>query len=122
MHYDLPADAKAYVHRSGRTARAGASGVVVTFVGPDQMKATRDLVRPIGVKADITSPDLKALHAAAGTTVAFIDAAKAPREMTREAPPGARRPRGNHARGRSRAAATRGRRPSAGNGKQRRSA
>ena len=35
VHYDLPADEKAYIHRSGRTARAGASGLVVTIVPPD---------------------------------------------------------------------------------------
>ncbi|MCD9622308.1 DEAD/DEAH box helicase [Rhabdothermincola salaria] len=31
IHYDPPEDAKAYLHRSGRTARAGESGVVVTL-------------------------------------------------------------------------------------------
>jgi superfamily II DNA/RNA helicase len=36
IHYDLPADAKDYVHRSGRTARAGASGSVVALVTPEQ--------------------------------------------------------------------------------------
>ena len=32
VHFDLPADAKDYVHRSGRTGRAGAAGLVVSFV------------------------------------------------------------------------------------------
>ncbi len=32
VHYDPPSDSKTYVHRSGRTARAGESGIVVTFV------------------------------------------------------------------------------------------
>ncbi len=36
IHYDLPADIKDYVHRSGRTARAGAGGTVVAFVTPEQ--------------------------------------------------------------------------------------
>ena len=36
VHFDPPADAKDYVHRSGRTARAGATGVVVSFVTPDK--------------------------------------------------------------------------------------
>ena len=57
VHYDLPADTKAYVHRSGRTARAGASGTVVSFVGHEHLKTTRDLVRPLGLTADITSAD-----------------------------------------------------------------
>ena len=34
VHYDPPEDAKTYTHRSGRTARAGADGVVVTLVEP----------------------------------------------------------------------------------------
>nr|MDQ2754106.1 DEAD/DEAH box helicase [Actinomycetota bacterium] len=33
VHYDLPADAKDYLHRSGRTGRAGADGIVVSMVG-----------------------------------------------------------------------------------------
>ena len=33
VHYDTPEDGKAYLHRSGRTARAGAAGLVVSFVG-----------------------------------------------------------------------------------------
>src|SRR4051794_34956644 len=37
LHYDPPADAKTYQHRSGRTARAGASGVVVSLLLPDQV-------------------------------------------------------------------------------------
>lgn len=36
VHYDLPTDIKDYVHRSGRTARAGAEGTVIAFVTPDK--------------------------------------------------------------------------------------
>jgi superfamily II DNA/RNA helicase len=36
VHVDPPAEHKAYTHRSGRTARAGAAGVVVTLMTPDQ--------------------------------------------------------------------------------------
>ena len=36
LHYDPPTEAKAYLHRSGRTARAGAAGTVVTLVLPEQ--------------------------------------------------------------------------------------
>jgi superfamily II DNA/RNA helicase len=38
VHFDPPADHKDYLHRSGRTARAGASGTVVSFVEPDQSR------------------------------------------------------------------------------------
>ena len=37
LHYDPPTDAKTYLHRSGRTARAGAAGVVVSLLLPDQV-------------------------------------------------------------------------------------
>jgi len=53
VHYDLPADHKDYLHRSGRTARAGAAGVVVSFVGPDQVGAARSLQRALGMDTRI---------------------------------------------------------------------
>ena len=53
LHYDLPADAKDYVHRSGRTARAGSSGDVISFVRPEQDRAARALQRKIGLNVKI---------------------------------------------------------------------
>jgi superfamily II DNA/RNA helicase len=47
IHFDLPADAKDYVHRSGRTGRAGAEGSVVTLVTPDQGAAAAALRRDL---------------------------------------------------------------------------
>ena len=41
VHCDPPAEHKAYLHRSGRTARAGNAGDVVTVVLPEQRKDTR---------------------------------------------------------------------------------
>jgi superfamily II DNA/RNA helicase len=38
IHYDLPEDIKDYVHRSGRTARAGAGGTVIAFVPPEKQR------------------------------------------------------------------------------------
>ncbi|MFP3915661.1 MAG: DEAD/DEAH box helicase, partial [Actinomycetota bacterium] len=49
VHYDLPTDYKDYLHRSGRTARAGADGVVVSLVMPDQRREVRTLQRSIGL-------------------------------------------------------------------------
>lgn len=43
VHFDPPNDAKDYLHRSGRTARAGASGTVVSFVLPDQRRDVQRL-------------------------------------------------------------------------------
>jgi superfamily II DNA/RNA helicase len=41
VHYDPPADHKDYLHRSGRTARAGNAGTVVSFVQTDEMQVVR---------------------------------------------------------------------------------
>jgi superfamily II DNA/RNA helicase len=48
VHFDPPEDAKTYVHRSGRTARKGASGVVISFVGADQQRDSRKMRRELG--------------------------------------------------------------------------
>ena len=53
VHFDLPAEAADYVHRSGRTARAGATGNVVALVLPDQHGAARTLVRNLALEADM---------------------------------------------------------------------
>jgi len=45
VHVDPPAEHKAYLHRSGRTARAGASGIVVTVATPEQVKGVQALAR-----------------------------------------------------------------------------
>jgi superfamily II DNA/RNA helicase len=47
VHYDLPAAATDYVHRSGRTGRAGAEGSVVAFVTPEQHPAAALLRRTL---------------------------------------------------------------------------
>jgi superfamily II DNA/RNA helicase len=49
VHYDLPADGKTYVHRSGRTGRAGALGVVISLVGPQQVREARRMGREAGL-------------------------------------------------------------------------
>jgi superfamily II DNA/RNA helicase len=54
VHVDPPAEHKAFTHRSGRTARAGASGVVVTLMTPDQVKDVKALARAARVEPIIT--------------------------------------------------------------------
>jgi len=49
VHVDPPAEHKAYLHRSGRTARAGRTGDVVTVVLPEQRKDTQVLLRRAGI-------------------------------------------------------------------------
>jgi superfamily II DNA/RNA helicase len=53
VHYDPPDDHKAYLHRSGRTARAGRRGLAVTLSLWDQENLVRLLQRRIGVKQPI---------------------------------------------------------------------
>ncbi|MCL2534813.1 MAG: DEAD/DEAH box helicase, partial [Nocardiaceae bacterium] len=50
VHVDPPAEHKAYLHRSGRTARAGSAGDVVTIVLPDQRKDLSMLMRKAAIK------------------------------------------------------------------------
>ncbi|MGI9624567.1 MAG: DEAD/DEAH box helicase [Acidimicrobiales bacterium] len=70
VHVDPPEDHKAYVHRSGRTARAGEGGVVLSLVLPDQVKGSRRLQRTVGISADITDPDAGALRDLSPTPIA----------------------------------------------------
>jgi len=57
VHADPPAEHKAYLHRSGRTARAGAAGTVITLMTEDQVRDVRDLTRAAGIKPTITKVD-----------------------------------------------------------------
>src|SRR6202020_975099 len=49
VHVDPPAEHKAYLHRSGRTARAGNTGDVVTVVLPEQRRDVQVLMRRAGI-------------------------------------------------------------------------
>ena len=64
VHVDPPAEHKAYLHRSGRTARAGAEGVVVTVSTPEERGDTRTLMRQAGIKP--TAVDVTPGHPAIG--------------------------------------------------------
>ncbi|MGJ7440742.1 DEAD/DEAH box helicase [Aquipuribacter sp. MA13-6] len=58
VHVDPPTEHKAYLHRSGRTARAGSDGVVVTLVLPDQEREVKTLMRlaKVNARADRVAP------------------------------------------------------------------
>jgi len=64
VHFDLPDEAKDYVHRSGRTGRAGASGTVVALVGEDARKDARALQRALGRTEPLEPADPSRLPAA----------------------------------------------------------
>jgi superfamily II DNA/RNA helicase len=54
VHADPPAEHKAYLHRSGRTARAGAAGTVITLMTDQQVKDVRSLTRAAGINPTMT--------------------------------------------------------------------
>ena len=57
IHFDPPEDPKDYVHRSGRTARAGAAGVVVCLVIPEKRSAVRGLQRSLDLPSGLLDAD-----------------------------------------------------------------
>jgi superfamily II DNA/RNA helicase len=69
VHFDPPAEPKAYLHRSGRTARAGAAGTVVTLVLPEQASEVARLHR----RAQVTTSPLPAAHPTASQLPATAD-------------------------------------------------
>jgi superfamily II DNA/RNA helicase len=61
IHYDPPEDHKTYLHRSGRTARAGQGGLVVSLVQADQVRDFRRMQQKIGLDEPFTDPNPGAL-------------------------------------------------------------
>ncbi|WP_323747746.1 DEAD/DEAH box helicase [Catenulispora rubra] len=92
LHVDPAGDPKDYLHRAGRTARAGESGTVVTLVLPKQRKSTVRLLESAGIDAELTkvTPSSEALRELTGGRpvaeyVAEADAYHATRRAAREA-------------------------------------
>jgi superfamily II DNA/RNA helicase len=83
----------AYLHRSGRTARAGAGGTVVTVVTPDQTAEVRTLARQAGISPVVTpvGPAAPLLDELAGPPAPYVQPAPAPEPQR---PAGGRRRRG----------------------------
>ena len=73
VHIDPPAEHKAYLHRSGRTARAGNTGDVVTVVLPEQRRDTQQLMRRAGIRVtpQQVTADSAAVHAVAGAVAPY---------------------------------------------------
>ena len=70
VHFDPPEDHKTYLHRSGRTARAGRGGLVVSLLQPEQMGDARRMQRRIGMNEAITLPNAGELPTAPGAASA----------------------------------------------------
>jgi len=80
VHVDPPIEHKAYTHRSGRTARAGAAGDVVTVMTPDQVGDVRVLTRKAGIHATpvrVTPTDQR-IVALTGPPAAHVEPPPAP--------------------------------------------
>ncbi|KAJ0513875.1 putative RNA helicase transcription factor interactor and regulator CCHC(Zn) family [Helianthus annuus] len=56
IHYELPNDPETFVHRSGRTGRAGKEGTAILMFTNSQRRTIRSLERDVGCKFDFISP------------------------------------------------------------------
>jgi superfamily II DNA/RNA helicase len=74
IHVDPPSEHKAYLHRSGRTARAGSAGDVVTLVLPEQRRDTDSLLRKAAIKVtpQRVNADSPAVLALVGDVAAYV--------------------------------------------------
>jgi superfamily II DNA/RNA helicase len=108
VHYDPPEDHKAYQHRSGRTARAGKNGVVISLVQPEQRKDIRRLQRDIGIDEPVGAPDLDRIRELSPPAVAS-PAILAPYSPTESAPEQGRRHEGRGRQGAQRRGGSGGR-------------
>ena len=81
IHADPPTEHKAYTHRSGRTARGGAEGIVVTLQTAAQVSEVRTLMRKAGVRpqASVAGPGSAVIRSISGPPA---------RRPARVAPPG----------------------------------
>lgn len=77
VQFDLPADHKDYVHRAGRTGRAGMTGVVVSFVAPKKRRYARSLMAQLDLDAAIDAPDLSSVPASSKSTATTATATTA---------------------------------------------
>ncbi len=57
VHYDPPAQANDYLHRSGRTGRAGATGAVISLVGEDVIGQVKRLQKALGIAQSLETRD-----------------------------------------------------------------
>jgi superfamily II DNA/RNA helicase len=95
LHYDPPADSKTYLHRSGRTARAGAGGVVVSLLLPDQVGQAKRRFRQAKVdpSVDRMRPGDAPIAELVASGVHVEPVERPERSAARSGGPGGRRPR-----------------------------
>jgi len=94
VNYDLPNVPESYVHRIGRTARAGASGLAVTFCAPEEVKLLRAIEKVIKMPVPAMNADGTPMTAVVANTPKNVGKRRTP---TRDGKPGKRqwhKPRG----------------------------
>jgi superfamily II DNA/RNA helicase len=105
VHVDPPKDSKDYLHRAGRTARAGSTGTVVTLVLPKQRKSTTIMMKKAGVEPgqlrvrpdDPALAELTGARKPSGVPVVFeTPKPRGPHRATRGRPLPRRRSTGSH--------------------------
>jgi ATP-dependent RNA helicase RhlE len=95
INFELPNVPEAYVHRIGRTARAGASGIAIAFCGPDERDFLRDIERLTGIRIPVVgAPEGVATIAAP----ASAEPERMPRGQAHRQPHG-QHPNGQHPNG-----------------------
>ncbi|WP_309080950.1 DEAD/DEAH box helicase [Zhihengliuella sp.] len=95
VHIDPPTEHKSYLHRSGRTARAGSEGAVVTISTYEQQREVSTLLKAAGISVPFqrVSPDDDAVLAIRGAEAEAVEYV-APQPRQQQARPKADRPRG----------------------------
>ncbi|RZU32550.1 DEAD/DEAH box helicase [Blastococcus saxobsidens] len=103
VHVDPPAEHKAYLHRSGRTARAGAEGAVVTIATPDQAGEVRTLARQAGITPEVSAikPGAREITALVGHAAPYVEPAPVVEQPQQGGGGGRRRSGGGSGRGSS---------------------
>ncbi|MFN7667083.1 MAG: DEAD/DEAH box helicase [Burkholderiales bacterium] len=86
VNYDVPNNAEDYVHRIGRTGRAGASGIAITLMAPDEERALADIEKLI--KRSLVRVPFRIQHSPRGGATAIDDWFYKPYEPTATTAPG----------------------------------
>jgi superfamily II DNA/RNA helicase len=89
VHVDPPTEHKAYLHRSGRTARAGAGGTVVTIATPDQARDVKALAKQAGIVPTTRTvrPGDPAIAALTGPAAPHVEPVAIPQQEQRRSAP-----------------------------------
>jgi superfamily II DNA/RNA helicase len=109
IHADPPTEYKAYLHRSGRTARGGASGTVITLMTDDQVRDVHELSRKAGISPQQSRarPNDPLLAQLAPGPRTFLKPAEVPETQIASQPAAPRPGRGSRARKPARSSSSR---------------